>query len=459
MTGGRATETAQSPQSAEAGSQEQTQSSSVHAANQKSAQAQIEQHTSGVADDEQILVLEASTSTSKVTGLDLFEANRAYSASINQVFFNRLAAPTGKGFLDMVTPAEPAKADELTIGEQALKGTKQQTAIFEVTSTNTPDPMVRRPTSNVAFHGSGNGMLNLARLASAYISAVKGGAIAKNPAKLKIICHVTMGNAVGAKDEDARKETYLTTVPPSFNPAANGTVNAIMTGVLGAYGFLGDIDKSELSLPPFSNAAGGSTLALAQMAERLCNSMWRDSPTRRTFLTSPLAGVSDSIMASVAGAAPKAFAGAEGQPAKTDATPMSVRREAFYGKRPVGNPGAREDLLRLDPAIKAKVFADGKALVEIVKGQLLGSLASGIERELPKGLEQYAPVMAERWSQAIEAAFAQVRWDMWYASHFITHQYGQAAPSKSVVTANVVGNVEGIVHNEEQLARRETPGE
>lgn len=397
----------------------------------------------------QVVVLATSTSTTALSkGFDLFAPDKLYEVTLDQAFFDELASPTGKGLLDLAKEIGPGNGDYLHVGSTELKGTKPQSAAFTLHSQLQGGTRVS--TNHVTVQASGNGMLNIARLASAYITARQAGAFASNPASLALACEVNFGAKVTAANEDARKEMVLSTIPRNFNATANGMCCRLLEALIAGCGFQADVhrpdprDKNDTDHDAqvmdavIKRAGTDSAQAFADQAELSINGNWKDRPLGpRTFVTTPLTGIADGLMAAIRQLA-KVTAG--------DVQPQAARKTAFGG-RSAASSRSSTGKPYLDSGIKDAILAAAKAQVQAIRDQVVAAQAAGIAAELPAAFAQYLPATQARWAQAVDDAIAQIGWFHWYETYFEQNHYGVATTGKPTVVASQEGNVEGATKN------------
>ncbi len=423
---------------------------SVSAAHHAQVATNTNPPTGTTAKGPQVVVLATSTSTTALSKtFDLFDPAKLYEVTLDQAFFDELASPTGKGLLDLAKEVGPGTGDYFHVGSTELKGTKPQSATFTLHSQL--QGAARLSTNHVKVQASGNGMLNIARLASAYITAKQTGAFAKNPASLALACEINFGAKAAAANEDARKEMVLSTIPPSFNPTANGMCCRLLEALIAGCGLQGEVyrpdarDKADNDHDAavidgvIKRSGADSAQAFADQAELGVNGNWKDRPLgQRTFVTTPLTGIADGLMTSIRKLA-KATAG--------DVDPDAVHAAAF-GKRTAVKSRTQSGKVSLDTGIKDLILAEAKAQVQAIRDQIVAAQAAGIAAELPAAFAQYLPATQARWTAAVDDAIAQIGWFRWYEMYFEKNNYLKGGPSSPTVVASREGNVEGATKNE-----------
>lgn len=390
--------------------------------------------------DRHVVVLATSTSTTGIgRGFELFEPDTMYELTLNQAFFDELARPDGKGLLDLAKPVGKQAGDYFTAGGAVLSGTKAQSTTFSVHSLLQGQGRVG--TNALTVRAAGNGMLNIARLASAYISAKQSGALGDKPTRLELACEITFGMKAGTDDKGSRKEMVLSTSPPSFTATANGMATSLIAGVLGAFGFQGEVDPSASMAPAMTKTAtdGGrdSAQLYADLAERSVSSNWKDRTSRRSFVTTPLTGVASALMAAVGASAP----------AQADDYDPDALRTATFGSKQAATGQRGQTGRKLDASVKTKVLEVAKGLVPAIREQIVAAQAVGLAAEVPKAFAAYLDPMIAKWIAAVDAGIAAISWDHWYQHYFQVNQWGTTVAGKPALVAGHDGNVEGATHN------------
>jgi hypothetical protein len=390
--------------------------------------------------DRHVVVLATSTSTTGIgRGFELFEPDTMYELTLNQAFFDELARPDGKGLLDLARPVGKHAGDYFTAGGAVLSGTKAQSTTFSVHSML--QGTGRLGTNALTVRAAGNGMLNVARLASAYISAKQNGALGDKPAKLELACEITFGMKAGTDDKGSRKEMVLSTSPPSFTATANGMANGLMAGLLGAFGFQAEVDPSATMATAMTKTAGDggkdSARMFAELAERSASASWKDRASRRSFVTTPITGIADALMTAV---------GASAATQADDYDPDALRTATFGSKHAAS--GRRGEKNRsIDATVKAKVIGLAKGLLPAIREQIVAAQAVGLAAEVPKAFASYLDPMIAKWAAAVDAGLAAISWDFWYQHNFKVNQWGTATAGPPTLVTGHEGNVEGATHN------------
>ena len=407
-----------------------------------------------VAKGEQVVVLETSTSTTGIGRQIYFEPDTLYSLDMDVMFFRQLSASQGKGLLDLCTAGAAQKGDLLDVGGVALKGKNKQSVTFAIRATLNPRTQ-GYDSNTIPVQAANNGMLNVARLASAWLTAAPS--VANKPEKLTILCKVTFGTDPNAADAESRKENVLTSVPPPFEASANATANALMMTFLGAFGFARQVDRSAQFGAAFDAVAGlDSARAKGAWAEQQINDVWHDTPARRSFVKAPLTGVADDIVAAVgqamgaANAASKVTKDADG---KDDYSTRDVHNAAFKNKDAVNVDGMKGGKRTLDFGVKDAVVTASKGVAKKIVTALSARLPAGMKSSVSPEFHKFVPTMAAEWSKAFQTAINVVDWDMWYAHHFQKNEWGVKNPEPGKVIAKQAGSGEGYVQNDVRLHR------
>ncbi len=402
-------------------------------------------------DGEQTVVLETSTSTTGIGGKVYFEPDTLYNVDLDLNFFTSLASATGKGLLDLAAAAGPKQDDYLDVGGTKLTGKKPQSLTFVLRGVLQPDNKTYS-SSKMAVHAANNGMLNLARLASDFISALpaaRGGAL---PKKLALVCKVNFGTNAGDKDEDARKENSLTTIPPWYKETWNAVAGELTSALLGGLGFAGEFVSTDLYQADFkAKTKVHSARSMAEWAEQRVNKSWHDSDARRTFVTTPVAGIADAIMAKLAAAVGDATPDADYDPAAVNKGSKYKGQQATSDstKRSKVNPNIRKDVIAFAKDIASKV------VLPQITAQLGGNMKKNVSAEFAK----VADAAAASWATAYAGALEQAGWVTWYDDHVTQTVRGVASGGTAGLDVKHVGSAEGYVANPLRTHAGEPPVE
>jgi hypothetical protein len=395
---------------------------------------------------EQTIVLETSTSTTGVGKKIYFDPDTLYSLNLDLNFFRELASPQGKGLLDLASAAGPKKDDFLDVGGTKLQGKKPQSLTFVLRGTLLPDKSGYTSTA-MAVQASNNGMLNVARLASDYITAARS--MRSPPAKLAIVCKVNFGTNPNLEDAEARKENLLTTVPPMYTALWNSVASEVTLALLGGLGFAGELVSSDVYVPDFRKKANlGSARSMAEWAETAVNQHWKDRPKQRTFVTEPVTGTADAIMAKLAAAIGDATPDA-------DYDPAAVKNASHKDTRAVKD---KTNAQTINSSIRKQVIGYGLDIATyVVLPQLTKQLAGNMKAEVSAEFEKVASGAAASWAAAYKTALEAVNWGTWYESHVIEKVHAKGGGTTGSVTTVQQGSGEGFVANPLRLHAGEAP--
>lgn len=337
--------------------------------------------------EEHVVLLSTSTTDSRV-GADraLFQPRKRYELSLGLMSFYRLGPNGHGGFADAAGAATDwNESDYFEAGGAPIAGgPKPYPAVSTTFAITAHQDEHRRWVDDepVTVRAANNGMLNLARLSSAFISASAGGALATSKQRLRLLCTVTMGNDVGGADADARHERYLSTTPPSFVPQADFSAQAVMTALLGAWGYADKVPWVRAWAQAHSVPASATAADYGAAAERIISDRWSfRADSQLIAVTTPLTGIATAITAA---------AGARGHGAG-----------AAYGKA--------DDFRTYDQTLYADVSRATIAVDDVVAAQVKAAQAAWFATELPAELTPLRATMLADWSAAVDAGFAGSR--------------------------------------------------
>lgn len=384
---------------------------------------------------ERLIVLDVSTSDTGQDSDRYFDSETLYDMGLDFNLFERVRAGNLR-LQDVAREVGPASSEILQVDGQSPSGATP-TLAFSIEATRGRDAQGRLTwlTESKPVRASGNGMMAVTRLASAYLGAVP--ASDSLPGKVTLVGRIRMDLPMEGANASSRRETGLTNAPPSLRSKAEGTCSALVDALLGAMGYAGDVDPTWLDKAQLM-AASGSARANGDDAESRIGRLWADSERFRTFQIQPLQGIADAVVEAVGHVLGARGSGIQPQGDPPDYDPSAVRQATFPNSRPVDGQGA-------PTRVFDALLQEGQALAARVEALLVAGLEPGMMALVPESFHPFVGALRDGWASRIHADFQGLPWYPEVAKRFRSHAPGTSLQQSHSVPLQEGGDDEGKV--------------